>query len=394
MKNSEQTEAEGDGRPLPRTPWLREASGACGDLGTLLPYVLGALTIAGLAPAGVLLGFAAFLIASGLIFAVPIAVQPMKAVGAVMLSSGLGPGEIAAAGIVIGAVFLVLGITGAISRLARLVPQSVTAGLQLGLGLSMGWLGFTLMGEMPWLGAVTLAATLALMCVPRFPAALAALLIAVGLAHLSGAGESLPALAAGLQLPDLVMPTWDDVLRATELAVVPQLALTLTNAVIVTAALAHDLLPDRARRATVRNLALSTGLANLLLAPFGAMPMCHGAGGLQAQVRFGARSGMAPIMLGAVLLVTGLVFAPSAAALLAVIPIAAVGALLVIAGADLAVSKRLFDARPSCWPVIALTAGAVVLADPAVGLIAGWLVELVQRPLRLLLRKHSGQRPR
>jgi len=42
---------------------LREFSGACGDLGTFIPQVIGAITVAGLAPAGVLFGFAAFLIA-------------------------------------------------------------------------------------------------------------------------------------------------------------------------------------------------------------------------------------------------------------------------------------------------------------------------------------------
>jgi MFS superfamily sulfate permease-like transporter len=96
---------------------------------------------------------------------------------------------------------------------------------------------------------------------------------------------------------------WGEVWRAVELAVVPQLPLTLTNAVIVTAALCRDLFPERAGRATVRNLALTSGAMNLLLAPFGAMPMCHGAGGVAAQHRFGARTGLAPVLLGMVLLV-------------------------------------------------------------------------------------------
>ena len=75
----------------------------------------------------------------------------------------------------------------------------------------------------------------------------------------------------------------------------PQLPLTLTNAVIVTALVCRDLFPATAARASERNLALSTGVANLVLAPLGAMPMCHGAGGVQAEHRFGARTGVAPI---------------------------------------------------------------------------------------------------
>ena len=171
-------------------------------------------------------------------------------------------------------------------------------------------------------------------------------------------------------------------MRAVELAVVPQVPLTVTNSVIVTAALSRSLFPGAAgARASERNLALSTGVANLALAPLGAMPMCHGAGGLQAQHRFGARTGAAPILLGLLLLVLGFGLAGSAAALLALIPTAAVGALLVIAGADLALSsRRLFDARPSCWPVIGATAALTLLVNPAAALAGGCALELVRGP--------------
>src|SRR5947209_13565711 len=76
---------------------VQEASGACGDLGTFIPHVIGAMTVAGLAPAGVLLGFGVFLISTGLFYGLPLPVQPMKAVSAVILTDGLKPGEVAAA---------------------------------------------------------------------------------------------------------------------------------------------------------------------------------------------------------------------------------------------------------------------------------------------------------
>jgi hypothetical protein len=94
--------------------------------------------VAGLAPVGVLLGFGVFLISTGLFYGLPMPVQPMKAVSAVILTDGLHPGEVAAAGLMLGLLLLVLGITGWIGRLARMIPQSVSAGLQLGLGLLMG----------------------------------------------------------------------------------------------------------------------------------------------------------------------------------------------------------------------------------------------------------------
>src|SRR5439155_15020395 len=126
----------------------------------------------------------------------------------------------------------------------------------------------------------------------------------------------------------LVIPAWPEVWHSFQIAVLPQPSLTVPHAVIVTASLAREFFPGSAAIASERNLALSSGLANVLLSPFGAMPMCHGAGGLQAQYRFGARTGLAPIIFGAVVLVLAIGFTDQAAALFAIIPIGAVGALL------------------------------------------------------------------
>lgn len=365
--------------PAERPSILQEASGACGDLGTFIPHAIGAMTVAGLAPTGVLAGFGVFLIATGLFYGLPLPVQPMKAVSAVILTGGLRPGEVAAAGMMLGLVLLVLGITGSIGRLARLIPQSVSAGLQLGLGLLMGVLGFRLVLQTPWIGIPALALLFALTRVPRVPAAPIVLggAALVGWLHGWGAAPS-GNLAFAPSLPHLVMPSWSEVWRSLQVAVLPQLSLTLTNAVIVTASLSRELFPKAGAIASERNLALSSGVANLLLTPFGAMPMCHGAGGLQAQYRFGARTGLAPILFGVVLLVLAVGFADHAAALFAIIPIGAVGALLILAGADLAITRRLFDGRLSCLPVIGVTALATVVINPALALILGWTAELVR----------------
>ncbi|WP_205520948.1 molybdate transporter family protein [Propylenella binzhouense] len=365
--------------PRPRARVLSDLGGAFGDLGTFVPHVVGAIAVAGLAPAGVFLGFGLFLVASGLFYGIPMAVQPMKAVSALLLTGELDAGEMAATGLALGIVLLLLGATGTIGRIARLIPQSVTTGLQLGLGLSMVLLGAGFMADEPWIGAAALALLLGL---PRLglPAAPITVAAALALAALGG-GTALPSLSAEPTLPRLLLPDWSDLAVAVERGLVSQLPLTLTNAIIVTAALARDLFPE-ARSASVRNLALSTGIANLVLAPFGAMPMCHGAGGLQAQYRFGARTGLAPILFGALLILVGCLFAESAVALFRAIPLAAVGALLAIAGADLALSRRLLDARPACRPSIALAAAGLLVFNPAVGLAAGWGAEIV----RVLLR--------
>jgi MFS superfamily sulfate permease-like transporter len=348
--------------------------------------------VAGLAPVGVLLSFGVFYVASGLFYRLPIPVQPMKAVSAVLITSGLSPGEIAAAGLCLGLILLVLAVTGAIGRFARIVPQSVVTGLQLGLGITLALMSLELMVGLPWLGITTIGLLLLLLRVPRCPATLVALSVAIVLAQMAGVGATWPDLAWAPAWPALILPGPGDLERALGSAVLPQLPLTLTNAVIVTAALAQDLYGARAARATPRNLALSSGLANLALAPLGALPMCHGAGGLAAHCRFGARTGLAPVILGVLLVALGLILADQAGSALAMIPLAAVGALLLFSAADLALSKRLFDARPSCWPVIGITAAVTAWADPFWGLLAGCLAELARGRI-LALRasaRHSG----
>jgi MFS superfamily sulfate permease-like transporter len=173
--------------------------------------------------------------------------------------------------------------------------------------------------------------------------------------------------------------------------VLPQLSLTLTNAVIVTASVSRNLFPGSGEIASERNLALSSGLANVLLCPFGAMPMCHGAGGLQAQYRFGGRTGLTPVIFGAALLLLAVGFADRATSLFAIIPIGAVGALLILAGTDLAISPRLFDGKPSCLWVIGATALVTVTVNPALGLVIGWVAELIRAAI---VRRLIPERPK
>ena len=67
---------------------LTEAVGSLGDLGTFIPIVVGMTQIVGL-NVGTVLVFAGLAnIFSGLIFRIPIAVQPMKAVAALAISGG------------------------------------------------------------------------------------------------------------------------------------------------------------------------------------------------------------------------------------------------------------------------------------------------------------------
>jgi MFS superfamily sulfate permease-like transporter len=357
---------------------LRELSGALADLGTLLPLMLGSIAVVGLAPTPVLAGFAVFYIATAAYYRLPIPVQPMKAVAAVLLTAGITPAGLAASGVMIGVALLVLGLTGWITRLARLVPQSVLAGLQAGLGLALALVSVDLMATAPVIAMMTLGLLLGFLLAPRYPSAVIGLLTAIVLAQvLDVPGMQFGTMApVAFSIPSL--PSLAEMQRAFSLFVLPQLSLTLTNAVVLTALIAGDYFGARAAHVTPARLSITSGLANLLLTPLGALPMCHGAGGLAAHYRFGARSGTAPLLLGVALLAFALLPGGLGLATLAGIPAAGLGALLLMASGELALSKRLFDGKPSCWPVIAVTAGVTIWADPFWGLLAGSCAEVVR----------------
>ena len=174
--------------PLNPKDSVKEVSGALGDIGTLLPLSLGAIGVAGLAPVPVLLGFAVFYIATGLYYRLPIPVQPMKAVAALLLTTEVTSQSLVASGVLIGAVLLLLGATGWINRVARLVPGSVLSGLQLGLGLLLANMSLGLMATSLPLGVITLAVlAITLKVLPNWPAALIGLGVALAIGAILGA---------------------------------------------------------------------------------------------------------------------------------------------------------------------------------------------------------------
>jgi len=347
-----------------------EVSGALGDIGTLLPLSLGAIGVAGLAPVPVLLGFAVFYIATGLYYRLPVPVQPMKAVAALLLTTQVSAQSLIASGVLIGAILLLLGSTGWINRAARLVPGSVLSGLQLGLGLLLAGMSLGLMATSLPLGVVTLAVlVVTLKLFPSWPAALLGLAVAMALGVLIGA-PGLPLPDAGpaiFSMPEL--PTMDEWQQGFSVLVLPQLALTITNAIVLTTLVIGDYFGEQSRRVSPARLSVTTGLANLFLVPFGALPMCHGAGGVAAHYRFGARTGLAPVLLGTGLLL--IAFVPGGLSFIAAVPAAGLGALLMVAAVELGLTRRLWTAKPSCWPVIGITALVTFWADPFFGVLAG-----------------------
>ncbi|MCB2101871.1 MAG: putative sulfate/molybdate transporter, partial [Rhodobacterales bacterium] len=319
-----------------------------------------------------------FALAVAAVYRRPMPVQPMKAVSALVIVGALGAGQAMATGLILGVLLLALAAAGAIGRLARVLPESVILGIQAGVGLHLALLGARLATEGPLYGLPALAALVLLSITPlRSFAALAVVAAATAVALGTAGAVTWP--APGLHLPVPAWPAWPDYQVAALTAVVPQLALTVTNAVLATAAIAGDYFPaDRARLGPGR-LAAGTGILNLVLAPLGALPMCHGAGGLVVQHRFGARSWGAPAIFGGLCLVLGLGFGDGARTLLALVPLGAVGALLLVAGAEMAAGRKVLALDGPGRAVALATALTCVLVNVAVGLVVGLILEGARR---------------
>lgn len=362
-----------------------EIAGSLGDLGTFLPLLVGMAAQNGLNFATALFFAGLFNILTGLTFAIPMAVQPMKAIAAVAITEGLSVPQIVAAGATVSAVVLVLGLTGWIDWLNRAIPKPVVRGLQLALGLSLVMKGLQMIAHTNmWLGAdsyITGAGAaiivLAFFFSSRVPAAL---LLFIGGLMLAvwRAPAVVGSIGIHLTLPSWSPPQWADFVRAFPPAALPQIPLTTLNSVIAVCALSADLFP--ARRATPRAVAISVGLMNLASAGFGGMPLCHGAGGLAGQYRFGARTNGAILFLGGVKLIVAVLFGTSLMALCQVFPASVLGVMLAFSGLELALVTRDQVTRNDAFTML-LTAGACLGLDNialgfTLGLILAWGLQL------------------
>ena len=329
--------------PVPRPGNLynrMEWAGAFGDLGTLIPFVVAYITLLKMDPLGILFSFAICQIAAGFYYRTPIPIQPMKAIGssAITHAASITPGMVIGSGIATSVLWFILGLTNTITWVTRLATKPIVRGIVLGLGLSFVWQGAKMMDSNWPLAGLALAVTFALLNSPKVPA-MAVLLLLGALAtpflH-HDLSEQLSRIHLGFRFPSfsLASLSWKELLQGTLLLAIPQLPLTLGNAVIAMTAENNKLFPDRP--VSSRKLAISHGLINAVSAPLGGVPLCHGAGGMAGHVRFGAKTGGALIILGVILLLVALFFSDSVAIVLKIFPESVLGVILFFAGAELA----------------------------------------------------------
>ena len=358
----------------------RELSGALGDLGTFLPLLVAMVAQNGVDFTAALFFAGFFNVVTGFVFAIPMAVQPMKAIAAVALLQGLSAAQIAAAGLCVSLLVLLISLTGLLDWVQKTLPTSVIRGLQLGLGLSLLIKGVALIGSSGGWWSLD-GYPLALVAIfltfrfesTRWPVAL----LLFGLGCAVAALQHPVALQPGLHLPHWTPLSWDDLSGSFWSAALPQLPLTLLNSVIAVSALSFDLFPDRP--ASPGKVAFSVGLMNLVPAFFGGMPMCHGAGGLAGQARFGARSNGSILMLGGIKMVVALLFGTSLLALCKVYPASILGTMLAVSGLELAVVAQRSFTRTEATAMLVTAGVGLALNSPSLGLLAGWLMWLCQR---------------
>lgn len=354
-----------------------EWAGAFGDLGTLIPFVVGYIAVLKMDPFGVLLAFGIAMVVCGAYYKTPFPVQPMKAIGAVAITQAaqtavITPAAVYGAGLVTGLIWLVLGLTGAASRIAKLVSRPVVVGIILGLGMSFMLEGVKMMATHWVIAAIGLAGTLLLLTNRSIPAMFLLLLFGAicGTLLNPDAVRDLTAASIEVRTPKLALLdlTWNDLLIGVVFLALPQLPLTLGNAVIAVREENNRLFPDRP--VTDAGVATSTGLMNIAGSAVGGVPMCHGAGGMAGHVAFGARTGGAPIILGTLLLVLAVFFSGSIDALFRLFPDAILGVILFLAGARLALGSFEFG-KDKAVRLVTLVTAAFAMWNVGVAFLVG-----------------------
>ncbi|RJQ47717.1 MAG: hypothetical protein C4534_00665 [Gaiellales bacterium] len=334
-----------------------ELAGSFGDIGVMAPLAVALITVNQL-NATVVLGAAGLLyIFGGLYFRIPMPVQPLKATAAIALASWerISDGHLFSGG----------------------APQHLDIG---GALIPAGLL----------LGAVSAAIFLATRRRGKLPSSVAVLSFGA-LAGLALGGIGRDVLSLGPDLAVTGFPSRQEFHFALITLVLPQIPLTFGNSVVATADVSHRYFGPAAGRVTPSSLCASLGIANVIGGLVGAMPMCHGSGGITAHYRFGARTGGATIAIGAMFLLLALALGSSAVAILGMIPLAVLGFLLFYIGLEHALLARdLRNDLPGSILAAAVALASMVFGSLIWGLALGLAATGVKSLLARLLRPEAG----
>lgn len=352
---------------------LREFGGAFGDWGTLVPFIIGYISIVGLNPAGIFLTLGITNIILGIKFNLPLPVQPQKTIGTVAISKGWDPNMVISTGFGTGVIWFLLGFSKKLNKIVSKVPIVAVRGIQLGLALILGWTGLKLFSENLFLGFISIAIILILIKNKPIPSAI---ILTFGGILIMFFTQTIfiSELEFGFPLLTFQIPTWDNFLLGMVYAGFAQLFLTLTNVMVATVVLIKELFPDR-EGIDANTLAFNMGAMNLINPFLVGMPLCHGSGGLMAQYAFGARTGGSMILEGVMELILGLFFSEALLILFTEFPMAILGAMLIYT-AFLLGKIALSDFNIKVFPIILTSAIICFSINIAIGFLIGLIIYL------------------
>ncbi len=343
-----------------------ELAGSLGDLGTLIPLAVGMIMINGLSTAGLFFSVGLFYIVSGLYYSVTVPVQPMKVIGAYAIATAMSASQIMASGVLMGVFLLVIGATGMMRVIGTWIPTPVVRGVQISTGtllMAQGvrfmagsskfqmlrqaaepYMSLQSLGPIPIgivIGIIGGVLTLMLLDDKKFPAGLLVVLLGLGVGMFAGTDQGFDKLRLGISMPSILpfgIPAAADFTLALLVLVLPQIPMTLGNAVIANADLSGQYFGEDSKRVTYGALCISMSLANFLSFVVGGMPLCHGAGGLAAHYRFGARTAGSNLMIGATFVLLAILLGDHTLAVVFLLPMSILGVLLLFAGSQLALT--------------------------------------------------------
>lgn len=355
-----------------------ELAGSFGDIGTDLPLLLAIIPAAGLDAANVFVVFGLLQILTGLVYGLPMPMQPLKAMAVIVITQKIAGEVLLGAGLAIAAVMLALSLSGALTWLVRVIPRCVVRGIQLGLGVALATLALknylpAMGGHGYALGAVCFFIIVLLWGNRRFPAAL--VVIGLGLVYAAFAVDGAAVSSgAGLSLPRWHTPTLDAVLTGLVVLALPQLPLSISNSMIATSQTLSDLFPERA--ISVRRIGVTYAIANVFASLLGGIPVCHGCGGLAGHHAFGARTGGSVVIYGGVYLGLGLFLGGSVEHIVSAFPLPILGVILLFEAAAMMVLVRdiASDTRGLLIAVIVGLLASGVAQGFVIGLLVGTAV--------------------
>lgn len=383
-----------------------ELAGSLGDLGTLLPITIGMIVVNGMSAVGTFYVIGLFYILAGVYFRIPVAVQPMKVIGAYAIATAMPPAQIAGSTLLISVFLAIIALTGAARWIGKAVPKAVVRGVQLSTGILLMRQGILFIigtssfqqlsgaaepyfaiqqfGPLPLgllIGIVGLTLTFLLLNSKRYPAGIAVIGLGLAAGILFGDHSALLQISPGFHVPLLLpfgFPDIDAFTVALFVLTLPQIPMTIGNAVVATADLSKEYFSESASRVTYTSTTLSMACASAASFLCGSIPLCHGAGGLAAHYRFGARTHGSNLIIGGFFLVLAVIFGPQAITLLHLLPMSILGVLLAFAGGQLSLTILDMKNRNDMFVVLTML-GITLAANLAWAFPAGIILSLALR---------------